>query len=345
MCTKPSKGFIISDDEFGKELKIFPYDTTYVSKHNSKFVPHKEPLRRQSADQIYTKFIEIPCGACLQCRLKRSKMWADRCLMESQYHTNNWFLTLTYDEQHLPTEEYIHEDTGELLLAHSLQMRDLQLFLKRLRRHFNSGISYLACGEYGPKTARPHYHIILFSDSVVLSDLRLYRQQPNGMSYYMSETLDNIWQNGGVIIGSVTYESCAYVARYVLKKQTGRFNTEETYKKHHIVPEFNTMSKRPAIGRRFYEDHKEELYSMDFISVSTPTGSKKVTTNPYFDKLYAEEHPEKMMFIKLKRMNSAIETAKQKLNRTDLDYMDYLDVEEANLESRFVNFRDLNKEL
>lgn len=94
--------------------------------------------------------VTLPCGQCIGCRLEHSRQWAIRCLHEASLHEHNCFLTLTFDDEHLPKSE-------------SLDVRDLQLFMKRLRKEYGKGIRFYACGEYGEKYYRPHYHLCLFN--------------------------------------------------------------------------------------------------------------------------------------------------------------------------------------
>jgi hypothetical protein len=152
--------------------------------------------------------IEISCGQCIGCRLTRSRHWATRIVHEAQCHDENVFITLTYNPENLPP------DCG-------LRKKDFQDFMKRLRKAFpNNKIRYYHCGEYGDNTNRPHYHAILhginFSDWCYLFD------SPSGQPIYTSTTLEKIWSKGFVTIGEVTFESAAYVARYVVKKITGK---------------------------------------------------------------------------------------------------------------------------
>lgn len=95
-------------------------------------------------------FVQVPCGKCLECRIQHARDWADRCVIEAKQYKYNYFVTLTYDDAHLPERN-------------SLNPKDLQLFLKRLRKRFKGvKIRFLASGEYG-SSFRPHYHLILFN--------------------------------------------------------------------------------------------------------------------------------------------------------------------------------------
>ena len=102
----------------------------------------------------YGYVVEIPCGRCVACRLNRAREWSLRIMNELAYHKDACFLTLTYDDEHLPEDK-------------SLSKRDFQLFMKRFRKDFGLPVRFFACGEYGKKTFRPHYHVIFFGVSPV----------------------------------------------------------------------------------------------------------------------------------------------------------------------------------
>jgi len=160
--------------------------------------------------------ITVPCGKCLICRQNRAREWAQRLKHELQFWHKYCFVTLTYDDDHIPIME------GDYTLWKS----DLQNFWKRLRKSIGKGqkIKYLACGEYGDQTSRPHYHAIIFG-WMPGDILRLSKDVST------SEILEDIWQMGNVSVGSVTDESIHYVTGYVLKKipEAGRRNRTKEY--------------------------------------------------------------------------------------------------------------------
>lgn len=161
-----------------------------------------ERVRFDKSVQVVTG-ITIPCGKCLICRQNRAREWAQRLTHELEFHHQYCFITLTYSDEYLPI---IQDEV-------TLWKPDLQLFWKRLRKDLGGKIriKYLACGEYGDRTSRPHYHAIIFgwqpSDSIRIS--------PDVVS---SETLEKLWKFGQVAVGAVTQESIHYVTGYVLKK-------------------------------------------------------------------------------------------------------------------------------
>lgn len=144
--------------------------------------------------------VTIPCGQCIECRKQKAREWANRILMESKYHDSNYFLTLTYDEDHVPRS--VSPASGQTVLT--LCPEHLTLFWKRLRK---AGFSfrYFAAGEYGDVTFRPHYHAIVFG--LDLTDLKEVGASPTGDKYYQSETINKIWSHGHVTIGAMTWES------------------------------------------------------------------------------------------------------------------------------------------
>jgi hypothetical protein len=229
--------------------------------------------------------ISLPCGQCIGCRLERSRQWAMRCVHEAQMYDRNCFVTLTYDDEHLPPDG-------------SLNKRDITLFLKRLRKRYGAGIRYYQCGEYGELLARPHHHAILFNHD--FDDKYLWSVR-DGVRLYRSESLEHLWPYGYSTIGDVTFESAAYVARYVTKKITGKREGEHYRGK---MPEFATMSRRPGIGRAWLERYKDDVYSYDYVVLRN---ALKLRPPRYYDKIYDEIDRERMVWIKEKRAEQAKE--------------------------------------
>ena len=239
--------------------------------------------------------IQIPCGQCIGCRLERSRQWALRCMHEASMHEDNSFVTLTYNDDNLPP-------TGSLVKS------DFQKFMKRLRRRVEPlQIRYYMCGEYGENPeepnnlGRPHYHAILFGFRP--TDLELHAVTDRDDKLFTSDFLSDVWGKGYVIIGDVTFESCAYVARYVAKKITGQqadhhymkldYNTGELYP---VLPEYNDMSRRSAIGNAWFKEFYRDL-EKDFITAR----GVKMKPPRYYDKLFEGLHPEKFSAIKEER--------------------------------------------
>lgn len=336
MCTSPLKGFLNGLTENGKKnLLIVPYSVDHVDIDSS----GKKYYRTDSVhayNESLDDWILIPCGQCVECRLQRSRQWADRCMLEMQYHTENYFVTLTYDDAHLPTVDKVDQDTGEVLPVATLIKKDLSDFIKRVRRYqeydgFTQPIRFYGCGEYGSQTMRPHFHVILFGLHLPKDGFRLYRQNFNGDCLYNHDFLDRCWRYGYSVVGEVTWQSCAYVARYIMKKQLGK-GAEDFYSQRGIAPEFTLMSRRPGIARQYYEDHKDELFNFDFVSVPTNQGSKRIYPPRYYEKLFDVDYPSDLVQDrKDKRKEAAIQATDIELSKTSLNYLDYLAVKEYNI--------------
>lgn len=227
------------------------------------------------------------------CRLERSRQWALRCVHEAQLHEDNSFITLTYSDEHLP-------HGGTLIKKH------FQDFMKRLRRHFDGKkISYYHCGEYGESSRRPHYHALLFG--LRFNDQLPYKKGADGSVVYTSQLLSEMWLKGFCTVGAVTFESAAYVARYVLKKMTGPAAAghyqviDEDGEIHQLQPEYVTMSLKPAIGKDWYAEFQADVYPDDFVVIR----GRKMKPPKYYDRLHDIEKPTAHALIKEARESFA----------------------------------------
>lgn len=213
------------------------------------------------------RFTEIllPCNGCIDCRTSKARDWAIRCMHELHYHDKSCFLTLTFNDENLFSRSN----------PWSLDKSELQNFIKRLRFRFSDRkILFLQCGEYGTKEGRPHYHCIIFGHD--FDDKEFYKSSDatkyGAGDLYTSPTLSELWPFGFATIGSVTYESAAYVARYCMKKITGPAAENhymridpETGEYFKLEPEFMTSSKRPALGKKFFDDYWRDMFPRDYV--------------------------------------------------------------------------------
>jgi len=230
------------------------------------------------------KPVNVPCGQCIGCRLERSRQWAVRCVHESALYDQNCFITLTYAPEVVPPE-------GTLVKGH------FQKFMKRLRKRFaNQRIRFFHCGEYGEKFERPHYHACLFGFD--FSD-KVYLKAVNGYPLYTSEILGSLWPFGYSTIGSVSFESAAYVARYITKKVTGD-NAAEHYGKR--LPEYVTMSRRPGIASDWFSKFRSDVYPDDFIVLR----GRRMKPPKFFDKLHEVNDPEGFHLVKVGRAKALL---------------------------------------
>lgn len=297
--------------------------------------------RKVWQDRWITDWVPVPCGQCIGCRLDYSRMWADRCMLEAQEYQHNAFITLTYDPEHLPPlKECVNVETGEIFLWPSLVPDELTKFMKDLRNYYmnnlnHTGIRFYACGEYGGEGGRPHFHILAFN-LLPLPDMRYWFTTDQHEKIYHSEILQNkIWKKGICSIGELTWNSCAYVARYVVKKQKGATKGLVDLSGNLVSglePEFTRMSRMPGIAWKYYDEHKHEFYETDEIVIAVRGKARTIKPPRYFDKMYDLENvdPFIMRDIKERRAERAKESMKEQLMHTDLNESEYLAVKERN---------------
>lgn len=213
---------------------------------------------------------------------------------EASQHKANCFLTLTFNDEHLP-------------LTNSVDKRDLQLFMKRLRKRLRVPVRFFACGEYGTKNYRPHYHMILFGYD--FPDKKPWRRTQRGHIVHRSAELEMVWRFGHCEIGECTHQSAGYVARYVTDKMHG---DDEEAQKHYlrglavsddgdvvgpfrrpewspfhewyVRPEFLLMSTDPGIGSTWFDKYAGDCFPSDFLIVD----GKRTAVPRYYAKRWAE---------------------------------------------------------
>ena len=265
--------------------------------------------------------VSIPCGRCIGCRLRYSRIWADRCMAEASLYKDNIFLTLTYNDDNLPPCNKMLD--GQVSPVHPLVKRDLQLFIKRLRKALpDQKIRYFACGEYSPKL-RPHYHLIIFN--IKLDDLQLLYRNDSQFKYYTSKTISDCWKYGFHIIADCNWHTCAYTARYIVKKQKGE--TSYVYEKYNYPPEFTLMSRKPGIGKEYFEQHAVDIYYGGAF-LSTEDGHLRILPNKYYDSLFDIEYPDASVVLnddkkKIMKVNDELRS-----NLTSMSYTSMLESEE-----------------
>lgn len=215
--------------------------------------------------------ITVKCGKCMDCRLARAHEWSLRVMHEVQTSGPASFVTLTYDDAHVPAD-------------YSLNYRDFQLFMHRLRKRLPSGGRFLMCGEYGDSFGRPHFHAILFGAQFVD---RKFLRSDNGNALYTSELLSKLWTFGFSTVGDVTLDSASYVARYSTKKISGpaagaayQYVTADG----EVVdrePPFLHCSLKPGIGYDWFMRYRTDVFPCDYLVFS----GKKFPVPRYYSKL------------------------------------------------------------
>lgn len=238
----------------------------------------KTKIAFKRSDSWKGERIDLPCGQCIGCRLERARMWAVRCVHEAQMHEENCFITLTYDDEHLPKDG-------------SLCLRDFQLFMKKLRKSLpGKKISYFHCGEYGDK-GRPHYHALLFNHD--FQDKEPFSKR-NGNWTFTSKSLSSLWDKGFSVVAGMSFDSAGYVARYSMKKITGE-KAKDYYGS--MAPEYATMSRNPGIGKKWFAKYRGDVYPNDRVVID---GSYSRPPR-YYDTLLSREDPSLAAYIKIER--------------------------------------------
>lgn len=237
----------------------------------------------------------VPCTRhCIQCRLLYAFEWATRCTHEASLYTHNCFVTLTYDDRRLPAGY----DVSQGLIYRHFQKDFLDALRARcggfdvVKHHkagawdakhnkpypdFHRPIRYYMAGEYGDLNMRPHWHALLFNFD--FSDKYYWRTSDNGDLIYRSPTLEELWPYGNSDIGSVTFKSAGYVARYANKKVYG-----DLADKHYNgrVPEFCRQSRKPGLGSGWFDKYWSDVYPNDFVVVN----GRKRKPPRFYDKLF-----------------------------------------------------------
>lgn len=236
---------------------------------------------------------QLPCGQCIECRLEYARNWAIRCVHESKMYSQNSFITLTYSD--------------EKLTSPKLQYRDFQLFSMRLRSHIRRQvrkkigkinwsqmdqqqrkeiydafqIGIFVTGEYGEKTKRPHWHALIFNWEPMDKEYKYSNER--GDRVFSSKTLNDLWPLGIAELGSVTFESAGYCARYSAKKLVHG-------KDGHEFEPISKKSTRHAIGKKFIEKYHDDIFNHGYIIL--PDGTK--TSIPrYYEKWLLKHEPQK----------------------------------------------------
>lgn len=290
-------------------------------------------LSKKGNPALAMRPIDVPCNQCRGCRLAKAQEWGLRCHHEAQFHERNSFITLTYDDDHLPPD-------------FSVDPRTFELFLKRLRFSLGADkIRFFGCGEYGGKTFRPHYHAIIFGHD--FPDKRKHALTKRGHPIFTSEALQKLWPYGFSSIGAVNWRTAAYTARYTLKKigddqvlPAGVESWDEVrnYRASHYLrihpvtlkgvmcrPEFLRMSRMPGIGREWALQYKSDYFPSDFIVLE---GKKFPVPKFYFNLL----SPEEQKFVRDERRFEASSMLRQ-MERCDARRFCKREVRDARISS------------
>lgn len=246
--------------------------------------------------------LSIPCSKCIGCRAQRATTWAQRCSHEADTWDSNIFLTLTYDDEHLPKNA-------------ELQPRHLQLFWKKVRKNATGHlrdphrnvrltrggkeskrqhrpIRYFACGEYGELRGRPHYHAIVFNLAVPDATHVSYR---NDQPTYTSALLTRLWGKGTIEFGPFTPDAACYIAQYQLAAdKLPRELQPKTIAEHRLresgrlrTPQKPFLRMSNGIGRDWFD-----TYWKDLVPGYLQTHEFKANVPRYYRERMKTRHPD-----------------------------------------------------
>ncbi|WGL30979.1 replication initiator protein [Dipodfec virus UOA04_Rod_615] len=296
----------------------------------------------------YFKYFDIPCGKCEICRTEKSKEWATKAWCEGQMWKNSCFITLTYDNEHLPEDRKLKrsdiqkfwkdlryhlyketkrakkvdlsEERNELEEIYSNPIEDT--FGKNAKRKNRYPIRYLNCGEYGPATKRPHYHAQVWN--FMPADLKYYKTDPRGHDLFNSEKLSKIWGKGFVVIEYATAETAAYIARYCTKKaQRSQKEIEKMKKKKQI--EFIGASTLGFIGYFYWIKFKDMIKRNAGILMKRKNHTILAKIPKIMQKYWKEENEDEFEEYDYWKCKTGKENWDKILSKTTLNESEYIE--------------------
>lgn len=299
----------------------------------------------------YLKYYQVPCGKCEICRVERSKEWATKAWCEGEMWDNACFITLTYDNEHLPDDRklrrsdiqkfwkdlryhlykntknkceidltYEKEQLKEQYTNKEIEAKDLYYGKKRNKYP----IRYLNCGEYGPKTKRPHYHAQIWN--FIPADLIFWKRDKRGYDLFNSPKLSKIWGKGYVVIEYANSKTAGYIARYCTKKFKRTEEEEQQMKKKKQI-EFIGASSNGFIGWTYWEKFKDIIKKNMCIIMKQNEHTILRKLPKIMEKKWEEENEndDYEMYI-VEKCRIGQENWKKMLEKTSLNESEYIDM-------------------
>lgn len=201
---------------------------------------HPNMIRRTSQEAAF------PCGQCLPCRINSRRILTHRILLEAQEHVHNSFLTLTYDDQNLPSS-FVHKKSKKTFRGPTLSPEHLRKFTNGLRTRLSRmdgspNYRFYGVGEYGEESQRPHYHLALFGYPACLdTSPRFHGKKFQPCRCRLCSLLSDTWGKGHILLGQLNKDSAQYIAGYVTKKLT-KADDPRLFGRY---PEFSRSSTKP----------------------------------------------------------------------------------------------------
>lgn len=238
-------------------------------------VPLSEEAKQMRQQRLYlpleerfANYINVPCGKCAACLARKRSDWSFRLHHEVKCSSSCYFITLTYDDLNVPIETCADNKVHEVV-----SKEDVQLFMKRLRKSIEPyKIRYFLVSEYGPKTLRPHYHMLLFNF-------------PLELKHKLTDYVYSAWSFGFIRCDPVTPARIHYVTSYCL---------DYALLPSYLPKNFMLCSRRPGLGSAYLDNDKFVKYHHDtldgFGHIST-NGTHIKTKLPRYlsDKLFSDD--------------------------------------------------------
>lgn len=279
---------------------------------------------------------QLPCSKCLECRLEYARQWAVRCTHEAKMYENNSFITLTYSDENLKSPKLQYRDFQEFIAKlrdkifrdklNQMYPNDPQetqrIKFKQLTKdtrkqiHESIRIGYFVTGEYGEQRKRPHWHVLIFNWKP--SDLTHKYTNDRGDRVSNSTTLDTLWGHGITEIGSVTFHSAGYCARYAAKKLVHGNDG-------HAYEPISKKSSKQAIGKKFLEKYWKDIFNYGHVILMTSDGEVKTTIPRYYEKWLAKHQPEAYIDYITNLKQQRMEKGEQKEQAQQKEYWQTMD--------------------
>lgn len=252
--------------------------------------------------------IQLPCGRCIGCRMRRAGDATLRCMHEAQMHRENCVVTLTYERGRLPPNASLFHEDYVNFMKRLRERRAVKAFKEGLDRPV---IRFSMCGEYGEENGRPHYHACLFG--VDFRDREPLGKSGSGSPMFDSAELRDIWGNGNVSVQDLTKETAGYVQQYIMKKQLGTtedgieaaeaYNfVDENGKVFERAPPYTKMSLKPGIGYEWFKKYgMKDVFPNDYVVAR----GQKHQVPRYYDKLLKRIDAEMALDVQSKRVENA----------------------------------------
>lgn len=267
-----------------------------------KFLTHAKYIREGTA---YPIVMEVPCGYCRTCLENKSLQVKNYLLMEKETAITSYFITLTYDNEHLKDN--------------STHIKDLKEFTKKIRNYYrnNYGITnlkYYGVTEYGDHTLRPHAHIVFFNLPLRFNQFIKATKTPKkdhsadidnkwiNENYFTNRKIKSIWKKGNITISGLDETRINYIVAY-LYKSMNELTKEKKQEMKQMKLEIPQAIHSINLGKETIEKNIKEFKDNNLIYCN----GKTIHANKYIDTkagIYTEERANTRLFKRLEKIGT-----------------------------------------